>query len=120
YHAYITIFGVIINVALNFLFIPKYGMYGAILATGISYIAMVIYTYKLAQKSYPIAYEFKRIAVLMISCAVFISVGIYFNDWDLMPRLIIKTGLSAGYAVFIFYAVADAVEREKARKVWNI
>src|SRR5690606_1545296 len=95
----------------------KYGMYGAIIATGISYIAMGIYTYNLVHKRYPIPYEFKRIAVLMISCAVFIAVGIYFNDLSLTSRVLIKSGLVAGYGVFLFYAVADNVEREKIQKV---
>ena len=117
YHAYITLFGVIINVALNFLLIPKHGMYGAIIATGISYIAMGLYTYKLVQKRYPIPYEFKRIAILMVSCAVFIAVGIYFNDLSLINRVGIKSGLVVGYGVFLFYAVADNVEREKIQKI---
>lgn len=117
YHAYITIFGVIINVALNFLLIPKFGMYGAILATGISYAAMCVYTFNLAQSNYPIVYEFKRIAVLMVSCAVFIALGIYFNDLDIIPRVLIKIGLVLGYGVFLYYAVADKVEREKIAKI---
>lgn len=120
YHAYITLFGVIINVSLNFLLIPKYGMYGAIIATGISYIAMSIYTYKLVQARYPIPYEFNRIAVLMISCAAFIGVGIYFNDLSLISRVVIKSALLLGYGVFLFYAVADKVERAKVQKITRI
>lgn len=120
YQAYVTLAGMVINITLNFLLIPRYNMQGAILATGISYICMTIMTYKMAQHNYRINYEFKRITLLMVSCAVFIAIGIFFNDLNLMSRIIIKTGLTVGYGVFIFYAVADSLEREKARKIWGI
>ena len=120
YQAYVTIAGMVINISLNFLLIPKYNMQGAILATGISYICMTIMTYIMAQRNYRIDYEFKRISVLMVSCAVFIAIGVFFNDLNLLNRIIIKTALTVGYTVFVFYAVADKVERDKVQKITGI
>ncbi len=120
FHAQITVLGVILNIGLNFLLIPKMDIYGAIAATGISYITMGIYTYYLAQKNYPIKYEFNRIMLLLAGCAIFIAIGIYFNDFNLISRLLIKSGLVIGFGVFVFYGIADHVEREKVRKTWKI
>lgn len=113
YHAYVTVFGLVINLALNLALIPFFGMYGAIAATGLSYILMSIYTYRLAQGKYHIEYEFKRIFILLISCAVFTAVGIAFNDLNLMMRIIIKTIIFGGYIAFLYFFVADDVERDR-------
>lgn len=120
FHAQITVIGVVINIGLNFLLIPKMDIYGAIAATGISYIAMGAYTYYLAQKNYPIKYEFNRIILLLTGCAVFIAIGIYFNDLDLTSRLLIKGSLILGFGIYLFYGIADQVEREKTKKAWKI
>ncbi len=116
--AYVTLAGVVVNIGLNFILIPYYGMYGAIAATGISYIGMALMTYKLAQANYPVHYEFRRIAALMIGCAVFIAVGIYFNDQGVVARLLIKSGLCLGFLAFIYFGVADKTERGKVMKVY--
>lgn len=116
YHAYVTVFGLVINLALNLSLIPFFGMYGAIAATGLSYVFMSIYTYKLAKTKYPVNYEFRRIFILLISCAVFIATGIAFNELGLIARISIKSTLIAGYGVFLYYAVADATERDRIQK----
>lgn len=120
FQAYVTIAGVVFNISLNFVFIPFYGMYGAIAATGISYIGMALLTYKMAQANYPVHYEFKRIAALMISCGIFIAIGIYFNDQSLTTRLLIKSALCLGFVIYIYFGVADDVEREKVGKVYRL
>lgn len=120
FQAYVTLAGVILNIALNFLLIPNFGMYGAIGATAISYIGMGIMTNIIVQANYPIQFEFKRISMLFIGCAVFITVGIFLNDQSLLIRVVFKTLLIAGFGIFIFYGVADQVERGKVKKVWTL
>ena len=120
FQAYVTIMGVILNIGLNFALIPYYGMYGAIAATGLSYIAMSFLTYRMAQKHFPVHYEFGRIALLMAGCAVFIAVGIYFNDQRLPVRVIIKSALCAGFIFFLIFYVADSAEKKKIKKAWRL
>ena len=120
FQAYVTLAGVILNIALNFLLIPNFGMFGAIGATAISYIGMGIMTYVIVQANYPIQFEFKRILLLFISCAIFITIGIFFNDQNLLFRVVLKTFLIVGFGILIFYGVADQVEREKVKKVWKL
>jgi O-antigen/teichoic acid export membrane protein len=73
YQPFIVGFGAIINLILNFLFIPKYGMYGAAIATLISYLTLPITTHFISKKIYPIEYEWIRlIKIFLISLFIFI------------------------------------------------
>ncbi|MCD6298214.1 MAG: flippase, partial [Deltaproteobacteria bacterium] len=52
----------IINLMLNYLMIPAYGMMGAAVATVLSYALMAMGTYYVSNRLYPIRYEYARIA----------------------------------------------------------
>ena len=62
----IVILSTVLNIGLNFIFIPSWGMEGAAIATLISYFMMSILTYKFAQKFYTINYELRKIVLLLI------------------------------------------------------
>jgi O-antigen/teichoic acid export membrane protein len=65
--AMITIGGAIITIGLNILLIPKYHYLGAAIATFCCYLFMMIISYVLGQKYYPIPYAKKKlIAYLML------------------------------------------------------
>jgi len=49
--------GAAINVALNFILIPRYGKEGAAIATIVSYIGVLVYRYPVSQKDYRIPYK---------------------------------------------------------------
>lgn len=57
--SFIMIAGGVINIILNILFIPKYGMYGAAVATIVSYIIINIIYILYAMPMYYIRYKFK-------------------------------------------------------------
>ena len=61
YGAYITVFGAIITIVINFTFIPVYGYEAAAWATLICYASMSVISYFLGQKLYPIPYNLKKI-----------------------------------------------------------
>lgn len=64
----------IINVALNFLFIPKYGIAGAALATMISFFAGFVYLY-IVSKPIKIVYQVKELLTLLLYCVAFFLLG---------------------------------------------
>lgn len=117
FHAVVTLIGVTINISLNFLLIPPYGMYGAIAATALSYAAMMVVTYTVAQKRYPIRYEVRRIAMLLLATAVFIGAGFWANGLPIVERLVVKMALLIAFGVLMYFGFTDAVEREKLHKV---
>ena len=63
YGAGISIFGAIITVLVNFIFIPYYGYLASAWATLICYLSMMTASYYLGQKHYPIPYNLRKIGV---------------------------------------------------------
>jgi O-antigen/teichoic acid export membrane protein len=69
--AYISILGAIITLILNFWLVPIMSYYGSALATIAAYGSMMIVSYYLGQKKYPIPYEINKIsAYISISIAL--------------------------------------------------
>ncbi len=72
-----TVMAAISNIALNFIFIPSFGMLGAAISTAISYLISTILIYFFSQKYYPINYNLqKNLLVALIGC---VYVGFYFT-----------------------------------------
>ncbi len=69
-----TIAAAAINVGLNFLWIPRYGIIGAAWANGAAYAVQAVLGYRLSQRFYPIRYEWNRIvracAAAVIACII--------------------------------------------------
>ena len=62
----------VVNILLNFWLIPKWGLYGAALATVLAYFLLYILTYYFAQNSYKIPYEnMKLVKVLLLALLLY-------------------------------------------------
>lgn len=59
--AYISAFGAVVTLVLNFLLIPKFSYMGSAIATLAAYGSMMFISYYLGNKEYPIPYDKKRI-----------------------------------------------------------
>jgi O-antigen/teichoic acid export membrane protein len=71
--AAITIIGAVITLALNFSFIPKYGYMACAWTTLASYFVMMVLSYCLGQKHYPVKYNLRSMSVF-----TFLALGFYF------------------------------------------
>ncbi|MFX0132862.1 MAG: lipopolysaccharide biosynthesis protein [Candidatus Hodarchaeota archaeon] len=71
--AYTTIFSAFLNIGLNFILIPKYGMLGAAIATLISFVVLYFMTYISAQRLFPISYDNLRLLKIFL-----LGIGLYF------------------------------------------
>lgn len=84
----------IVNIALNFVLIPRYGMIGAAWATVIAYAFMNWFRWYMSTRFHPIAYEWKRI-VKMVALAL----GMY--------ALIVSLPMPNAYVSFVVrFAIA--------------
>lgn len=100
--ALISIFGAIITVALNVWLIPIIGYMGSAWATLASYAAMMIISYLLGKKYYPIPYDLKRIFLYFA-----IAMGFYLLAEFLQPesgwlRYAIAILLLAGFGAIVW------------------
>ena len=67
---YITGIGAVINVVVNLLLIPRFGMFGAAWATFFAYAGMALTIYFVSHRFYPVKYEFGRLLKIGIALAV--------------------------------------------------
>jgi O-antigen/teichoic acid export membrane protein len=76
YTPFITITGALVNIIVNFLLIPKYGMFGAAWATLAAYAVMALVSYLFVRNIYPINYEWNRI--FKIAVGTLLCVCLYY------------------------------------------
>jgi O-antigen/teichoic acid export membrane protein len=82
--AYLGVFGALITIGLNLLWIPVLGYVGSAWATLICYASMMLASYLLGQKYYPIPYNVKRILLYLLGALVVYLISIYLpypNVW---------------------------------------
>lgn len=78
----------LLNIVLNFIYIPKYGAYAATLTTLCGYLVMMIVTYFLSEKVYPCKYDFNKILIVFISLYALSYIA---RDLSFMIQVIIAT-----------------------------
>ncbi len=106
--ALLSIFGAIITVTLNFYWIPRISYMGSAWATFICYGSMMLLSYILGQKYYPIKYNFKKIfEYLGLSLSLYF-ISISLNIETQQYRLLINT-----FFVIIFISVVYFIEKPK-------
>ena len=74
----------VVNILLNFLLIPLYGIWGAAVTTLISYILMMTIMYFINNKLYPVKYEYLKLGSIFISAVSAFTVY-YMNIFDNNP-----------------------------------
>ena len=89
-----TITAGVLNIALNALLIPRWGMYGAAWATFCSYVASLLLAFVLAQRHYPVPYEWKRLGALMLLTGL--AVGGYYGLHAWAPGVWVALGIKLG------------------------
>jgi O-antigen/teichoic acid export membrane protein len=111
--AYSTVIAAAVNIGLNFLLIPKYGMYGAGASALISFFVRFFVVYKWSQSLYPLPYRWGRLnmligySVLLLLCSYFISID------SIVLGLVKDTVIVLIYLATIFVFWLRKGEREK-------
>jgi len=104
YGVLITLIGATITLVLNYLFIPTYGMFACAWTTFICYAVMMILSYSIGQKHYPIPYAIKKISsYLILTAFLFFAQSFIAHQLDAL-FLKICSGLIA-FALFLVYVV---------------
>lgn len=76
--AYISVFGALITLALNYILIPKIGFKGSAIATLSAYAIMMLLSLYFGRKHYPIPYNLKKI-VLYFGVSTVFSMLYFYN-----------------------------------------
>ncbi|RZL52609.1 MAG: polysaccharide biosynthesis protein, partial [Pedobacter sp.] len=96
---YISVAGAIITIVLNVILIPKFSYMGSAWVSMLAYFVMMVLSYVLGQKHYPIPYNLKKITAYLV-----ISTVIVFASFFLFNRNIyIGNALLIAFIAGIFY-----------------
>lgn len=118
YLAYINSSNAVIVIGLNFLLIPKYGVYGAAFATLIAFTYKAIATYWLGNRYYSIHFEFARIAHLLLASVSLFMISFFIPFDHLLVRIAIKSILLILYPIILLLTgFFTDNEREKIKSV---
>ncbi|MGV3545839.1 MAG: oligosaccharide flippase family protein [Pedobacter sp.] len=107
---YISLVGAIITIVFNPLLIPKFGYMGSAWVSMITYFTMMVISYVLGQKHYPIPYNLKRILLYLV-----ISVAIGFSSFFLFNK-----NIFIGNALLIlFLAIVYFLEKNELKRFFK-
>ncbi len=80
--AYISVFGALLTLGLNFWLIPIIGYKGSAIATLVAYSSMMIASYYYGQKYYPIPYNLKKMSLYLLLSSAFSVISFYvYRDY---------------------------------------
>ena len=102
----ITLLGLGINLVINILFMPIYGFMAAAWGYLLSYLAMVIFSYYLSRKYYPIPYEWKTIILYLTTGITIYLVSVFVAPASLNARIVLNT-------LYIIFFIVFVMKREK-------
>ncbi len=112
--AYISIVGAIVTLALNFILIPQIGYYGSAIATIAAYGSMMIISYQMGQKQYPIPYDMNRILGYLGLCILFSGISFYIPF--VRESYLTKISLVVLFLYFIYHNENETLTRIIKRK----
>lgn len=92
----ISWFGAGLTIVLHFLFLKQYGFMVSAWVTFIAYFLMMVLSYFLGQKYYPIPYRIKKISFFLILLMIFSLISVYifkYNFWLSNSLFVIYSGI---------------------------
>lgn len=102
YAILITGVGLLFTIVFNVLLVPTLGYMGAAVARLLCEVAMVLVSYRLGQKHYPIPYDLKRIAEYVIIGGGVYGISLLCGDSTGIVKLLINSIL---LILFVLYAI---------------
>jgi O-antigen/teichoic acid export membrane protein len=103
---FITLFGAALTLVLNFAFIPHYGMYACAWATLAAYGSMMVLSYMLGQRYFPVPYNVRKLLayIVIMLLLFFVQQGVmHFTD-IVVIRLTTATVLMACFMLLVLNA----------------
>jgi O-antigen/teichoic acid export membrane protein len=102
YAIYITLLGLIVTVLLDVVFMPRFGCYAAAWSRLISYVVMIVVSYTLSLRYYPIPYNLKAIFIYFAVGLGLFGISDLLLHLPLWMRLAINTLLLGAFILFVF------------------
>ncbi|WP_158975086.1 lipopolysaccharide biosynthesis protein [Cellulophaga sp. L1A9] len=108
YGAFISVIGAIITLAINFIAIPFWGYMASAIATVMAYGTMMVLSYWIGKKHYPIPYNMRKIGFYLGLSILLSIISFYIFDRNLVIGIIL---------FIIFLGLVYKLENEKIRQI---
>lgn len=100
--AVINFTGAAINIGLNFLLIPRFGLFGAAYATLSTYIIVIAAMYFYNRKLMKLHYEWKRLLKIVFITSIIFTPGFFINIENIVLSIIFKVAIILLYPILLF------------------
>ncbi len=101
-YAFITLLTALLQIGLNFLLVPLWGIMGAALVMAFSYMVLFLIMFFTAQKLYPIRYEIGRLVKMsIIGIGIFI-ISLFIQSGSIWLSILIKICLITIFPVLLW------------------
>ncbi|MBZ0168809.1 Polysaccharide biosynthesis protein [Candidatus Methylomirabilis lanthanidiphila] len=91
-----------LNIGLNFVLIPRFGMMGAAWATLVCYAVMIVLTLTISQRIYYIPYEYVRISKVILGACMLATFGSLASEVPFLTRIAVKTTLLMAFPLGLY------------------
>jgi O-antigen/teichoic acid export membrane protein len=117
-YPWLVVIPALLNVVLNYFLIKPFGMMGAAYATLASFVVMFACAYVVSNYFYPVAYEWKRIGLLVALTTAALSAGQFVPVGNLAISIVLKCIIIVAVAVIlVLFGFFDAKEIAMARSL---
>jgi O-antigen/teichoic acid export membrane protein len=114
YGAYIALIGAGITLVLNICLIPLIGYMGSAITVFICFFVMMVFSYFLGQKYYPIPYELKSIFLFTSLAMVLYFISTQLHSLPQILKFLLNTFLMISFIVAVYIK-----EKDRLRRVLN-
>ena len=102
YGAYMALIGAIITLVLNLALVPVMGYMGSAIAVFVCFLVMLLISYFLGQKHFPVPYDLKRIGSYFLAAMVIVGIAQFTLDLQVIIRYSINVVLTLAFIVLVF------------------
>jgi len=110
-----SLIGALINLGLNFWWVPTYGMMGSTWATTVAYLYLAASTAYLSQSHYPVPWEYGRILRVVIAGGVIYTIGCLWSPRELLLGILWQLFLALGAFPALLLATGFLNDGERRR-----
>lgn len=98
---WLSLLGLIVTLAINIAFVPHYGYMACAWAAFCCYLTMMIVSYLLGRKYYPLPYKWKAALRYTVLAALLYTIAMVAPTWDLVWTLLFRSILLLAYIVYV-------------------
>ena len=110
YGMYISLAGAVITIVFNYVMIPKIGFMAAAWATLIAYVSMMIISYLLGKKYYPVPYDLTKIGGYLLLAIAFSALSFYRFSENYYVSTIL---------VLVFLGIIALIEKRELKQLFK-